>query len=1131
MRKIQVATGDIASALAAARYPLDKNESPEAYVAAGYRLKESELAPQAVWLGSERALAVLGLERGQTVAEGDLAQALQGLNVVSGRRVRREGNMERSVVDDEGNVVRGADLRPVTETVRGCTSMDLTFSAPKSVSIAWSQAPPAQRADIERAVMHAANATWEHLLQTRDVVVNKGKREPAKGMAVAAALHVTARRAEGELAPSPQLHVHGVLVGLERSDGKFRAADSWAMFRDDAALEAGAVGRAVLAHELVNLGYNVQAGTGRDGLYFELRGVSEELREAMSGRTRDVRRRREELRAEGRDVREADIAGQYRADKDADLSPEATMREWQRIVTDKGFGPAQAEAMLTHRGYVGSIEDRVVATREGILERLWEHGPTLTVGRLRAHAYAAAPGQVTPEQVRDVLVAMERSGELIALEGGFVTSASIRNMEEEVLRTAVRAGQRGEAGLSADARSLGLKIATDKIQNDLGPDQMEAFETLAGGIGWGVLTGRAGTGKGPTLHALAAAHEADGWDVIACAMEGAIAQRLGEDMDTPAKTLGQVMWAVETGDITLGDRTLLVIDEASKVDLETWAELALWSRKFGVSVLAVGHEGQHGAIQSPGMFSELMRQPGVPLAILTNIRRHIDPANPGEVHPWLRDYQVLVDQGLAVDAVELLVANDAIHLRDTWDQALEAMIADWNSWRENYGVDETALIVHGSNDDVDLVNVRAQKCRIDAGQVTGAGVRAPDRHYSIYTGDLVIVCNGAYRLGPGAPAGPRRVENGQVGIVEETIPAQGLVRINVKQPGYEARSVWLDLKQMRQAHETGEDPRSPSLRLAYSRHSMPFQGATVRRTTSIGGHWAQDKHASYTADTRSREGHSIWLSRQELRAGLGLEADDAALLTHYAQQYMMRSPGRQSSLTRKVDPNVALAHARVKSDGVPSPTVVERAADVRRPDKAAGPAGDRPDLLADYRDVLGDRRADAIDARARELQPSLHDRGVDVLVQWRDRYAEAWEHLSANRHGARRTLVLERDARIAAAEARMAATEAAELDARASELTFVQREAKRQLYERAEVEHEKANRGYVKLKRLRDAEADLRADGRHLDGWMASDGDAAARWLALERELWDRGEYEAEAPEVAPEVTVVAEVPAPDLAP
>jgi hypothetical protein len=40
---------------------------------------------------------------------------------------------------------------------------------------------------------------------------------------------------------------------------------------------------------------------------------------------------------------------------------------------------------------------------------------------------------------------------------------------------------------------------------------------------------------------------------------------------------------------------------------------------------------------------------------------------------------------------------------------MQGMVAEWDEWRRGYEPTQSALIVHGPNDDVDLINELAQR--------------------------------------------------------------------------------------------------------------------------------------------------------------------------------------------------------------------------------------------------------------------------------------------------------------------------------------------------------------------------------------------------------------------------------------
>lgn len=208
-----------------------------------------------MWVGSAEALERLGLQRGAEATAEQVAAAVAGRHVLSGAPARADG-----------------------------VAFDLTFLAPRSVSWTWAQADPALREDLERAVIAAAARCLDHLAQSRPVA---GGAEPARGFAAALALHVVGQtRPWPEEPPPPLLHVHGYLVGVLDGAGVLRGAHRPALFENTLTRECGAVGRAELATELHGLGFGIEAGTGRDGRYFELRGVPEGLLHA--GRSVDM---------------------------------------------------------------------------------------------------------------------------------------------------------------------------------------------------------------------------------------------------------------------------------------------------------------------------------------------------------------------------------------------------------------------------------------------------------------------------------------------------------------------------------------------------------------------------------------------------------------------------------------------------------------------------------------------------------------------------------------------------------------------------------------------------------------------------------------------------------------------------
>jgi conjugative relaxase-like TrwC/TraI family protein len=1107
VHKFGVAVGDRWAAVRRARYSLDRSESPDAFARGGDDTADEAGVERAsaVWLGTQEALGRLGLVRGAEVTEEQLSLALQGLHAVEGHRVRRPGTKQVP----SGEV--GPDGKPVMVSRKVVNSVDLTFSAPKSVSVVWSQAGPALRRGIEQAMIDAANAGLEHMIETKPVI--QGQGVVASGFAASASLQVMARRAQGDVVPAPQLHVHGIVVGVD--DGtRLRTPDPAALFKDDAPLEGGAVFRARLAERLAELGFEIRACTGRGSRFFEIAGVPDGLVDRMSPRAREVRRMIAQIeertgeRLAGREL--GAVALLSRTAKTKGLTPQEIARVWDAQAQDFRFDERTVEALRDpgrSRQPLRQVREQARAT---ILAQIWERGPTVSAGEAVAIAFQVAPLGLTLEQASELLEEMQRTGELIALENRRVTAREIRTLEEKVIRTA-RAAASGGVALSSAAVERGIGAANRSLGEgkELDPEQLRAIGTLTSGAGWATLTGRAGTGKGPVLQAVAEAHRAAGWQVIAGAVDGATAQRLGHQIEASALTLEQIMYRTSQegqSAIRVDNRTLILIEEASKVGLVQWSQIADLVRRHDVRVLAVGHTGQLGAIELPGMYEQMIvRKKVIPTAELTEIRRHRDPADPRRPHPWLAKYQVMLDTGDGKGALAELREHDALTIHETRADAIVGMVDQWDTRRRLYDDPrEAIMVVHGSNDDVDLVNKLAQQHRRATRDLGDQSVQAVDRDYRIYPGDVVMLRESAYQFERG-PSGerPRRIENGTIGIVDSVDPYEDQLRVMLNEPGAQPRLVVIDQRRLRRELTTGGE-RVAAPRLAYAFHVYPVQGGTFKDVGVLEGHHTQNKESTYTADTRAQ----LHLHKHADRESLGIEGSDEDRDKRYIKK-ITTSGARLASISQEVSNDPVIAALAI---GQPAPELPLRGgAEPSRESATASPEA-FADPLAPYRTILGEQRTRRLERHADKLREQLADRGLQWL---HDRRRELGDPFAAFndlevRAAALETLRLERDARILRSSIENALKTAEALEDQAREHRGFRSQTRRDLLEAAAIERGHAQVGLDDLGELHDTEQDLHQRGRHLDDWWTAHAQNAAKQLALDQELTARHRREHE---------------------
>ena len=169
------------------------------------------------------------------------------------------------------------------------------------MSALWALSGRYRRAQIEVAHRRAVASAVRRI--ERDVALVRRREngelrwETAKTLVAAEFVHTSSRLTrdqERDGVPDPQLHSHVVILTAQRQDGRFAAVDSRELFRSQRA--NGAWYRAELAHELRQLGLEVRGRTDRDGRFFELKGVPEELSRRWSRRSEVIERAALEFR-------------------------------------------------------------------------------------------------------------------------------------------------------------------------------------------------------------------------------------------------------------------------------------------------------------------------------------------------------------------------------------------------------------------------------------------------------------------------------------------------------------------------------------------------------------------------------------------------------------------------------------------------------------------------------------------------------------------------------------------------------------------------------------------------------------------------------------------------------------------
>ncbi len=799
------------------------------------------------WHGPGRLLRSYGIDPAKPVELSDLRSLMHGFSPVDGE-----------------------PIRPVGSNGTRVAAIDLTFSPPKDVSALWATADPYRRAQIEAAHRNAVKSALERT--EREVALVRRKTggavrfEKARRLLAVEAVHTSSRLGRDQDTsgiPDPQLHSHVAVIAAERKDGQLAAVESRQLFR--AAREGGAWYRSELAANLQTLGLGIERRQGKNERYFAIHGVSKELSEHWSSRSQDVNRAANLFRQRyGREPRPGELDSLTlgtRGSKSA-AGPVEVNAAWRALGAEHNQTTARSEELFHDQDVRG---ERTVDLASELLIEVTRERSMITERELRAKAYELSAGVCRPAEADCLVNELARSGELLALEGGFWTTRRLREKEQRTIDIAQQRITEIAAPVSEPSLKQARREAATEIKGSLTPEQREALETITGPGGVTVLVGRAGTGKGVVISAAARAWQLDGHNVIGIAIAGSRAQGLKDEANLDqAHTADQLINGVQKGHIKLGPNTVVVMDEAAMSDTDRFEKITQLTARANTKTVYVGDAAQIGSIGAGGLFAEL--QGKVPTAELSEVHR----AN----HEWERQAWEQIRNGEPGPALAQYQAHDRLHIHDTRAQAAQAMVENWDQMRKSLPDGRAVMLTDASNLERDQMNAMAQERRAAAGELGTHRVPLPGKPYGLAAGDEIIF-SAQYPI-----PGQNRIENGITGTIIDTSRQEE--EVTIKTHEREPREVPVDTSTF------------SGLSLSYAAHVHKAQGITAETSGILIGGWQTDKEHAYVAVSRAREQTQIYVSREDL----GEQGFDTGATERLAEK-IKRTRAQQASITKQ----------------------------------------------------------------------------------------------------------------------------------------------------------------------------------------------------------------------------------------
>jgi conjugative relaxase-like TrwC/TraI family protein len=750
------------------------------------------------WVG--RGAELLGLSGGPE--EGDLCVLLDGRDPGSGA------------------VLAGAARR-----AGGNVAFDLTFAAPKSVSVLAAVGDEAVRGAVLGAHAAGVRAGLDYL-ERHACFVRRGRNGvtvlPAEGFVGAVYVHEMARSGD------PHLHAHLVIANRARgADGRWSAPDMRPVYAH--AKTAGTIADAVMRAEL-SRSLGVEWGPVTNGIA-ELVAVPTEVREHFSARHAEIM---EEATARGL-TSMSGIAAIQRETRDRKrvVSREDAVAGWRARAAEHGFGQRELAGALG-RVLAVSASDHTERLRAQATRMLGPEGLTRQSSTFTRREVIQALAEVHPEGAP--------AGHLERLADRFIAERCLALEDPEdasrrdplytvpdMLRAEVRlldaaTGRDPRGSVVAGTQALEAAIAA---RPSLGVDQEHAVRHLASGEERvRVLEARAGTGKTFTLAALREAYEHSGVAVIGVAWQGQAADVLQREAGIAAQTAALLLRRIGGGgEDAIPHRSVIVVDEASVMptrSLERLIHAAAWR---SARLVLIGDRAQLPSIDAGGGFAALADRLGA--VELTENRRQQTELQRGVARH--------LAEGRAADAVALLAESGRLQSFEDARDARVALVSAWAQAELESPGSANLMLAHDRHDVAEL-NRLAREWREQWGFISDRRITVYGTEWGI--GDRMVCRRNDYSLG---------VRNGTRGTVVDL--------------GRHAEH--LDLRT-----DHGKTIRIPADYLAHARHGYALtghvsQGESVDRTFVLASPERGGAEWAYVAGSRQRHELQVFVVHHE----------------------------------------------------------------------------------------------------------------------------------------------------------------------------------------------------------------------------------------------------------------------------
>lgn len=669
---------------------------------------------------------------------------------------RWQGKLCKRLTLEDGQAIETEQFKNLLTSNPKRAGYDLTFSSPKSVSVAASLDDEVRRdmLDCHTAAVTKVLRQIEHdEIAARVTTDGVTERVVTGNMVCARFQHYVSRNSD------PQLHDHCVILNRTEHNGKLYAISNESLYENK--ILYGQLYRNELARGLQAKGYAVELTDPEKG-FFELAGVEQETLKAFSTRRQEILEKLKQWQASDAASASKATLSTRKAKEHRDLNE--LRRSWRETAAEIGGVNVEKSAQPISRDQAAEQ----AAALDRAVERLAEKQFAFSERELeRATLAEGCTTGMTREDFRRVV---SKSGIIRlgnAKDGGdmfYYTTKVNQAVETEIERITAKSQKR----MIPASQSQLTEMLSDlqKRGMNLSVEQLQAIRHIAGHRDQFIaVQGLAGTGKTYMLNAARQVWERQGFQVRGAAYTGKAAEGLQTDAGIKSATIHSLLNRLEkeAGNADPDEalsakktwdfdglkpgkcREIWVIDEAGMIDNNLILPLQKAAVARKAQVVFVGDYQQLEPVGAGNAYSNLVQSGKISTCYLSDIRRQqnqqllaaVKEAVKGDINKSLE---------LVADSTQE-IASQAKRFRAITDEYTGLSAAD----------QANTIVLTAKNKDRILLNesIRAKLVKsgqlaqgtefsVQSGQETASRCFAP--------GDKILFGKNDYRLG---------VKNGQ----------------------------------------------------------------------------------------------------------------------------------------------------------------------------------------------------------------------------------------------------------------------------------------------------------------------------------------------------------------------------------